>query len=150
MLTRLKRNLTYDATPLYFTVKYKGRPVKHYENHFPNDADRVFQGEKMIELAHNYLQSIVCGTADIEVMEKIRQIDEEICRVAHRSRVAFYVEFYMDAYQCGIFSLAHVKLKLKELEEVRSQWEEHINYVSYLASVEGLREVIAKIEEELK
>ena len=147
MFTRLERNLTYDATPLYFTVKYKGRPVKHYENHFPNDVDRVFQGEKMIELAHNYLQSIVCGTADIEVMEKIRQIDEENCRVTHRSSVAFYVEFYMDAYQCGIFSLAHLKLKLKEFEEVRSQWEKHLNYASYLASVEGLREVIAKIEE---
>ena len=62
------------------------------------------------------------------------------------SDTSFWIRVYTDYYKDGTFSLGHLKEKLCQLESAESEWANHRNCKSYLASVEALKSVIWRIE----
>ncbi len=62
------------------------------------------------------------------------------------SDTSFWIKWYTDYYKDGIFSLEHLKEKLCQLKSVESEWENYRNYKSYYASVDALKVVIWRIE----
>lgn len=67
----------------------------------------------------------------------------------NKSDLSFWIEWYTDNYNDGIFSLEHLEEKLIELESVEDEWKDNIYCYSYYNSVKALRMVINKIKEEI-
>ena len=65
------------------------------------------------------------------------------------SDISYYIEWYTDNYKDGTFSLEYLKEKLALLESVEHKWANHRNYNSYYASVDALKIVIRRIENDL-
>lgn len=66
----------------------------------------------------------------------------------HNSDLSFWIEWYTDNYNDGIFTLEHLEEKLIELESVEDAWKNNLYYYSYCNSVKALGIVINKIKEE--
>jgi hypothetical protein len=64
------------------------------------------------------------------------------------SDLSFWFQWYLHYYEAGIFSLEHLKEKLKKLESVEHEWANHCNRKSYYMSVKALRMIIDKIQKE--
>lgn len=61
------------------------------------------------------------------------------------STLSFFIEWYTDCYDMGIYDISALSNKLKALESVESEWVNHRDYSSYYASVDALRIVIDNI-----
>ena len=61
------------------------------------------------------------------------------------STLSFFVEWYTDCYNMGIYDISDLSNKLKALESVEYEWINHKDYSSYYASVDALRIVIDNI-----
>jgi hypothetical protein len=66
----------------------------------------------------------------------------------YNSDLSFWIEWYTDCYEMGLFSFWDLRDKLSKLKSVESEWENHRNYKSYYNSVEALRIVIDRIDKE--
>ena len=58
----------------------------------------------------------------------------------------FWVNRYIHYYQIGIYSLEHLKEKLRKLKSVEDEWLHHRNWLSYINCVNALELVINRIE----